>query len=52
MSAADGAANGAADLWTLWTLGPSTPDTHRLAASLMAQEAQSRSAYKRPREVV
>lgn len=26
-------------LWTLWTLGPSTPDTHRLAASLIAQEA-------------
>ncbi|MGD9961486.1 type IV secretory system conjugative DNA transfer family protein [Nocardioides sp.] len=26
-------------LWTLWTLGPSTPDTHRLAASLVAQEA-------------
>ncbi|MFT4263471.1 MAG: type IV secretion system DNA-binding domain-containing protein [Nocardioides sp.] len=27
------------ELWTLWTLGPSTPDTHRLAASLLAQEA-------------
>ncbi len=27
------------NLWTLWTLGPSTPDTHRLAASLIAQEA-------------
>ena len=35
----DATRDGSAQLWSLWTLGPPVPDTDRLAAGLLAQEA-------------